>query len=75
MNDKLGQEHAFSCVSIDGAISYHQDGMSKRFYAACAAVSGILSNSECEPTTPEHFKNIAEDAYKVADELLKQEYL
>lgn len=61
-----------SCYQTGNAEA-HYSGMSKRFYAACAAMQGILSNPAACPTTEEHFKNIAEDAYKVADYLLKQE--
>lgn len=64
---KLGQEPAFSN-------EYHQ-GMSTRFYAACMAVSGIMANPNSEPTRPIHFTNIVADAYKIADELLRQEEL
>jgi len=47
-------------------------GMSMRFYAACAAMQGLLAGNELskyviDPTT------IVQQAYKFADELLKQE--
>lgn len=58
-------------------------GMSKRFYAACAAVQGILAN----PNTAAQIQNayggiapkdiadklVCKQAFTIADELLKQE--
>ena len=75
-NQKLGQEPAFSCtyemkISGQNKLCYH-NGMSKRFYAACAAMQGMLANGT---------ENIYEKeltiklAYQYADELLKQENL
>ena len=54
-------------------------GMSKRFYAACAAMQGILANYSNErmvnggyiPIT--EYKEIIEQSYGIADELLTQE--
>ena len=43
----------------------------KRFYAACAAMQGILSNSSLTLQTA---KSVCEDAYKFADELILQEH-
>ena len=60
-NEKLGQEAAFPMYQVEG-------GMSKRFYAACAAMQGFIS-SGYEGSADV----IAEMAYRVADELLKQE--
>lgn len=65
--EKLGQEQAFA--------DEYNTGMSKRFYAACAAIQGIMANVRAEPTEDSHFKNMAEDAYRIADELLRQENL
>jgi len=42
-------------------------------FILCAAISGIMANQATSPTTNIHFKNIAEDAYRIADEVLKQE--
>lgn len=75
---KLGQEPAFpNCMEIN-----NEYGMSKRFYAACAALQGLLSN----PNTAEQIIShagivnaetanaiVCETAYEIADELLKQE--
>jgi len=48
-------------------------GMSKRFYAACAAMQGIVSSNECGIAhNPE---TVVKWAYALADELLKQENL
>jgi hypothetical protein len=49
-------------------------GMSKRFYAACAAMQGILSGMT-STTNPEelNYYGIVNESYELADELLKQE--
>ena len=70
---RLGQEPAFP---KDSFTNQYQIGMSRRFYAACAAMQGILAanpkntwgNSETPVPT-----YVAELAYEFADELLKQE--
>lgn len=64
----LGQEPAFA--SFQGEQYSTQQGMSKRFYAACAAMQGILSNSD---VTVKNAKDYAEMAYDFADEILKHE--
>ena len=46
--------------------------MSKRFYAACCAMQGLLANPSVAVNTAPH-GDIISDAYKYADELLKQE--
>ena len=46
------------------------EGMSKRFYAACAAMQGLLSNSLAIDS---EFDNICKASFMAADELLKQE--
>ena len=85
MSEKLGQEPAFAgSISANDGRDFYEEGMSKRFYAACAAMQGLLSN-------PERYKYISEKvilgelsqqeateknikkAYYFADELLKQE--
>lgn len=45
-------------------------GMSKRFYAACAAMQGLLANPSIEQLAP---RDLIPDAYLFADELIKQE--
>jgi hypothetical protein len=71
--EKLGQEPAFPLKSE--GIANRQEGMSKRFYAACAIMQGILANM----SILEHkkgnasFSRTVNVAYQAADELLKQE--
>ena len=57
-------------------------GMNKRFYAACAAMQGILSNPQTAKQVEAQYGKVDKDrgyelivltAYKVADELLRQE--
>lgn len=83
-NQKLGDEPAFPTdygfQENIGTVPH--TGMSKRFYAACAAMNGILANPNTASQIAQQFGSIsAEDAnelvcktaYKLADELLKQE--
>jgi hypothetical protein len=73
---KLGQTPAFPQEPYSDTTGYYAwNGMSKRFYAACAAAGGIMANVRADPTLPIHFTNIVEDAYIIADELLRQEEL
>ena len=66
--EKLGQDPAFPKQGVHSDIY----GMSKRFYAACIAMQGILANSHI--TTGLGYKEgIAESAFKMADALLKKE--
>ena len=69
-NEKLGQEPAFPCEHFpqDSTV----EGMSKRFYAACAAMQGMLANPN-ENLVHTVDSDIVRVAYKMADELLKQE--
>lgn len=64
-NEKLGQEPAPTCEG------YHV-GMSKRFYAACMAMQGILANSHMS-TGLSNKDGLIRASYEIADELLKQE--
>lgn len=64
-NQKLGLEMAFGTQDFAG--------MSKRFYAACAAMQGILSSYAGFPIEKFPYSWIAESSYAMADELLKQE--
>ena len=52
--------------------SESDQGMSKRFYAACCAMQGLLANPSVAVNTAP-YGDIISDAYKYADELLKQE--
>ena len=83
-NEKLGQEPAFACtyemrISGQNKLCYHE-GMSKRFYAACAAMQGILANQNGEygvigGTNQQYTERLISQSYQFADELLKQEKL
>ena len=55
-----------------GTIDFNPMGMSKQFYAACAALTGIMANSNPDFIKMD-FKTAVGHAYKCADELLKQE--
>jgi len=70
MKEKLAKEAAFTCVESGGRV--YQEGMSKRFYAACAAMQGMLANSVLIPRLDIEYK--IKLSYKYADELLKQEH-
>lgn len=83
MSEKLGQEPAFPFVEEQmGAYGekYYvvTVGMSKRFYAACAAMNAMIPliasdkniRVNGDKLTPE---SVARASYMYADELLKQE--
>lgn len=75
MENKLRQEPAFSksaYVSNEGSIDPPQEGMSKRFYAACSAMQGLIASTAGESSYPQPLDIIIR-AYEFADELLKQE--
>lgn len=83
MTEKLGQEPAFPMAfkeSFEAQLNSTQQpwGMSKRFYAACAAMQGILAANPKDTwgninmPVPSY---VAELSYIFADELLKQENL
>lgn len=70
---KLGQEPAFAYkIELANGEVKESIGMSKRFYAACAAMNGLIAN-------PTHdYVNEAcliQQSYLFADELLRQENL
>lgn len=74
--EKLGSEPAFpertyEIDAQDNYVPYDEHGMSKRFYAACAAMQGLLSPEKVFINK----KELIESAYEYADELLKQENL
>jgi hypothetical protein len=62
---KLGQDPAFPDVP-NGVYP----GMSRRFYAACAAMQGMLSDPNSRLRS---YRDIISDSLQVADEFLKQE--
>ena len=71
---KLGQEPAFATSAFGNGEGVYEAGMSKRFYAACAAMTGILSNENVlNGKTSNGPSGYVELAYRCADELLKQE--
>lgn len=80
--EKLGQEPAFP-LPADVGVNYYfnkvipdpANGMSKRFYAACAVMQGILANSQFITDCGGSPKVIIEYSYELADELLRQEGL
>lgn len=68
-NEKLGNEPAFPSKNVARATGY-PEGISKRFYAACMAMQGLMTNND-DPA----YEYIAKSSFKMADELLKQEQL
>ena len=91
MEEKLGQEPIFPTSvnnhyvgeGVEGNPVYYKPlgdtGMNKRFYAACAAMQGILASSKGfmykSGNTSYSLFNKVEFAYECADELLRQENL
>ena len=89
MSDKLGQDSAFPTDVRESGVLFNTEdrGMSKRFYAACVAMQGILSGEHKALTCVKsgshinyggydytyNFQKLIENSYKLADELLKQE--
>lgn len=74
--NKLGQEPAFPYVdenAIIGNTPSGQQGINKRFYAACAAMQGLLAKYNLN--NPSDQGIICQLSYELADELLKQENL
>ena len=77
-NNKLGQEPAFA--NRGQIYEPTQQGISKRFYAACVAMQGLLSNSIFMNYMAQEYsdntdKEVVKNAYELADELLRQENL
>ncbi len=76
----MGQELNNTPAFAAAAGECYEQGMNKRFYAACAVMQGLLANSgfywqgsgleNLSGVTPELAANLA---YQYADELLKQE--
>ena len=74
---KLGQEPAFATQHVvadanDPAFKLGKSVISKRFYAACAAMQGICADPNVK-LDENGCVAVAKMAYGVADELLKQE--
>ena len=78
MEKKLGQEPTFPIEINNDKFHISGIGISKRFYAACAAMQGILSNEDLRIAILKDeingHGNFAKIAFEFADELLKQEY-
>ena len=78
-NQKLGQEPAFAMSNSElwfnkhGVVKNESNGMSKRFYAACAAMQGIAAMHSTRTDIDNEW--ICKTAFNMADELLKQENL
>lgn len=76
--EKLGLEPAFANVAFDktGTFTHLEDqghyGMTKRFYAACAAMQGILSNPAFSGLKSNP-SDISKMSYAMADEILNKE--
>lgn len=71
---KLGQEPAFPIKETKDTESIEL-GISKRFYAACAAMQGLLSMvPHLGKISDEIIKADIDLSFRYADELLKQEY-
>lgn len=78
MDNKLGQTPAFPEMHDNTDINkYVQPGISKRFYATCAAMQGLLANStnSNRELRYDHMEEFIKNCYAFADELLKQENL
>lgn len=91
MSEKKHQDSAYPEILLDtfsGKPCGQQHGMSKRFYAACAAMNGILSSHKeglyCDRQEGAssigikekqilNTNNLVKLSYKIADELLMQE--
>ena len=78
-NEKLGQENAFPYEEISHTCGVETrstyPGMSKRFYAACAAMQGIMSSlSPTQEVTARLTEQISKESYMMADEMLKNEH-
>ena len=69
---KSGDAPAFASVacSVSGDV-YCQEGLTIREYYAAKAMQGIMANTRAEPTKQEHFYNIADDAVRCADALIR----
>ena len=80
--EKLGQEPAFANGNHNITHSSGiPNGMSKRFYAACAAMQALITNFPKERMINDgyialtEYSEIIKESYELADELLKQENL
>lgn len=66
LDEHTGHDHAGNKTYT----RYNEIGMSKRFYAACAAMQGILAN----PTLSHNSDRwVCEQAYAIADKMIEFE--
>jgi hypothetical protein len=72
----LGLEPAFATsAGLSRNEDVYQAGISKRFYASCAAMQGLLANPKVEVMMKGAItQNLIKASYILADELIKQEY-
>lgn len=68
-NKKLGLEPAFASNASLSTEDIYQNGMSKRLYIATHIMSGLYS----DPSFNKSIEESVHIAYKITDELLKQE--
>jgi hypothetical protein len=75
--NKLGQEPAYPFTFPENEPTELNVGISKRFYAACAAMQGILANESLRTAILADERNGHPDlsgiAFEYADELLNKE--
>ena len=64
-----------SAFPIGKQIQICEQGMTLRDYFANSAMQGIMSSGNAIPIQQHHFYNISEDAYRLADAMLKQREL
>lgn len=62
-----------STINNDGPAfpTQSQNGMTLRDYFAASSVTGLLANPAADPCEQVHFDNIARDAYRMADAMLR----
>lgn len=59
-------------TSPERVVHIPHHGMTLRDYFAAAAAQGIMASGNACPETAQHFANIAEDAYILADAMLAE---
>ena len=75
-NNKLVQEPAFASIAAKpNGLTVGYNGMSKRFYAACAAMQGLLAGGDLNDLQYSFEQVIPKLSFMYADEILKQENL
>jgi hypothetical protein len=69
--NKSGAAFPTTQYSSGVAPTGHSEGMSLRDYFAAKAMQGFCANPSAMPTEQKHFDNLAEDAFRSADAMLK----